>query len=182
MFESRISAEPTEKLPAWDKLHAQNFSVVLRQKDTLENAWNGIANWQTKRLNNKTKFLIRVWTITKSERKNWNACTWHEMVDLTFCGQSINWHDLSQNGLKACDRRLARLNSYIHFTIDYRKYCHVGNAAQHCRLGFQDSDFAGDLEDSKSTSVGVFVHFLEVEQLYRSAGCEEANVSVAQLC
>ena len=31
----------------------------------------------------------------------------------------------------------------------------MGNAAQHCRLGlFQDSDFAMDLEDSKSTSGG----------------------------
>ena len=31
--------------------------------------------------------------------------------------------------------------------------CHVGNTAKQCRLGlFQDSDFAGDLEDSKSTS------------------------------
>ena len=34
----------------------------------------------------------------------------------------------------------------------YPQYCHVGNTAQHCRLGlFQDSDFAGDFEDSKST-------------------------------
>ena len=31
---------------------------------------------------------------------NLNACTWHEVVDLTFYGQSTNWHDLSQNGLK----------------------------------------------------------------------------------
>ena len=32
---------------------------------------------------------------------------------------------------------------------------HVGNTAEQCRLGlFQDSDFAGDLEDSKSTSEG----------------------------
>ena len=31
-----------------------------------------------------------------------------------------------------------------------------GNTAQQYRLGlFQDSDFAGDLEDSKSTSVGL---------------------------
>ena len=43
---------------------------------------------------------------------------------------------------RACDRRLARLISYIHQTHDYRQYCHVGNTAQHCRLGlFQDSDF-----------------------------------------
>ena len=34
------------------------------------------------------------------------------------------------------------------------------NTAQHCRLGlFQDSDFAGDYEDSTSTSGGVFCIF-----------------------
>ena len=54
---------------------------------------------------------------------------------------------------QACDRRLERLISYIHHTSDYRQYCHVGNTAQHCRVGlFQDSDSAGDIEDSKSTS------------------------------
>ena len=36
----------------------------------------------------------------------------------------------------------------------------VGNTAQRCRLGlFQDSDFAGDLEDSKSTSGGTLCVF-----------------------
>ena len=56
---------------------------------------------------------------------------------------------------KACDKRLNRLISYIHHTCEYKQYCHVGNTAQQCRLGlFQDSDFAGDLEDSKSTSGG----------------------------
>ena len=55
---------------------------------------------------------------------------------------------------KACDKRLARVISYIHHTCEYRQYCYVGNTAQQCRLGlFQDSDFAGDLEDSKSTSL-----------------------------
>ena len=33
---------------------------------------------------------------------------------------------------------------------DALPYCFVGNTAQHCRLGlFQDSDFPGDLQDSK---------------------------------
>ena len=51
---------------------------------------------------------------------------------------------------KSCDKRLARLISYIHHTSEFTQYCHVGNAAQQCRLGlFQDSDFAGDLEGSK---------------------------------
>ena len=52
-----------------------------------------------------------------------------------------------------CDKRLPRLISYIHHTYESRQYCYVGNTAQQCRFGlFQDSDFAGDLEDSKSTS------------------------------
>ena len=36
----------------------------------------------------------------------------------------------------------------------------MGNIANQCRLGlFQDSDFAGDLEDSKSTSAGTLCIF-----------------------
>ena len=36
----------------------------------------------------------------------------------------------------------------------------MGNTAKQCRLGlFQDSDFAGDLEDSKSTSGGTLCFF-----------------------
>ena len=53
------------------------------------------------------------------------------------------------------DKRLNRLISYIHHTCEYKQYCYVGITAKQCRLGlFQDSDFAGDLEDSKSTSGG----------------------------
>ena len=41
-----------------------------------------------------------------------------------------------------------------------KQYCHVGNTAKQCRLGlFQDSDFAGDLEDSDSTSGGTLCIF-----------------------
>ena len=55
--------------------------------------------------------------------------------------------------IKTCHKRLSRLISYSHYTSEYKQYCHVGNTAKQCRLGlFQDSDFAGDLEDSKSTS------------------------------
>ena len=61
---------------------------------------------------------------------------------------------------KACDKRLNRLISKIHHTCEYRQYCHVGNTAKQCRLGlFQDSDFAGNLEDSKSTSGGTLCIF-----------------------
>ena len=73
---------------------------------------------------------------------------------------------------KARDKRLCRLISYIHHTCEYKQYCHVGNTAKQCRLGlFQDSDFAGDLEDSKSTSGGTLCAFWEVIRLFQSAGC-----------
>ena len=61
---------------------------------------------------------------------------------------------------KACDKRLNQLISYIHHTCEYKQYCHVGNTAKQCRLGlFQDSDFEGDLEDSKSSSGGTLYVF-----------------------
>ena len=61
---------------------------------------------------------------------------------------------------KACGKRLNRLISHIHHTCEYRQYCYMGNTAKECRLGlFQDSDFAGDLEDSKSTSGGTLCVF-----------------------
>ena len=61
---------------------------------------------------------------------------------------------------KACEKRLSRLISYIHHTCEYKQYCCVGNTAKQCRLGlFQDSDFAGDLEDSKCTSGGTLCIF-----------------------
>ena len=59
------------------------------------------------------------------------------------------------------DKRLSRLIYHIHHTCEYKQYCLVEKTAKQCKLGlFQDSDFAGDLEDSKSTSGGTFiVHF-----------------------
>ena len=66
----------------------------------------------------------------------------------------------SQKWTKACDKRLARLMSHIHHTSEYRQNCRVRNTAQQCRLVlFQDTDVAGDLEDSKSTSGGVLCFF-----------------------
>ena len=42
------------------------------------------------------------WRLVKSfsERSSWNACTWHELDDLTFCGRSTSLRDQSENGLR----------------------------------------------------------------------------------
>ena len=61
---------------------------------------------------------------------------------------------------KACDKHVNRLISNVHHTCEYIQCCHVGNTAKQCRSGlFQDSDFAGDLEDSKSTYGGTLCIF-----------------------
>ena len=60
---------------------------------------------------------------------------------------------------------------YIHHTCDYKPYCHVGNTAKQCRLGlFQDSDFAGDLEDSLLLLLE-HCAFLEAIRVFQSVGC-----------
>ena len=76
----------------------------------------------------------------------------------------------------ACDRRLARLISYIHHTKNYRQYCHVENTAQHRRLGqFQDSDIAGDVEEEESTSGGVLCIFRSRTLVPRLLDVQETN-------
>ena len=118
-------------------------------------------------------FLIFVLTITKSKRRNWktkvncqkfapilsqNACTWHELVDLTFCGQSTNWHDLSQNGLKhVTDDWHAKFPTFISRVIT------ANIVMSEMRLNIVDCGYFQIQAE--------FCAFLEVEHLYRSVGC-----------
>ena len=81
---------------------------------------------------------------------------------------------------KACDKRLNRLISYSHHTCEYKQYCQVGNTAKQCRLGlFQDSDFAGDLEDSKSTSGGTLCIFGSHTFVTNKFGCARNKHAVS---
>ena len=52
-------------------------------------------------------------------------------------------------------QRLAWLRSYMHFTKDYHRFCHVGDQVDNCKLGsFQDASFPGALQDSAFTISG----------------------------
>ena len=77
---------------------------------------------------------------------NWT--TWFSMVSEQTC--TIN-HKMDQSLWQTIMSFDLLHSSYMWL----QQYCHVRNTAKQCRLGlFQDSDFAGDLEDSKSTSGG----------------------------
>ena len=106
MFESRISAGAIEKLPGWDKPSAKTSAWSYDMEGHARKSVEGYCELAS----NNTRFPVGVWTITTLKRKNWrkkvncqkfalilyfNVCTLHE-----FCGQSINWHDLSQDGHK----------------------------------------------------------------------------------
>ena len=83
---------------------------------------------------------------------NWE--TRHSVVCQQTCKSS------HKNGLRhATDDWQDWFHSFI-YTNEFQQYCHVGNTAQQCRQGlFHDSDFVGDFEDSKSTSVEVLCIF-----------------------
>ena len=167
MFESRISAGRLEKLPFTLKifvfLHGLMTWLVMQRS-----VWNDIVSWQTRRLNNSTKVstpCIDDHHFKEEETKSVGdlsqVCSQIVLkcLYLARIGRpDILWlvNKLARSitkWTKACDKRLSRLFSYFHHTCEYKQYCHVGNIAKQCRLGlFQDSDFAGDLEDSKSTS------------------------------
>ena len=168
MFESRISAGWVEKLP-----FSQNFRISSSSYDKEGHAKKCVERY-CELANKTTQQLYKVSTPciddhhfkeeeTKSVGELSSTCS--QIVLKCLYLARIGRPDIlfSLNKLaqsitqwtKTCDKRLNRLISYIHHTCEYRQYCHVGNTAKQCRLGlFQDSDFAGDLEDSKSTSGG----------------------------
>ena len=132
------------------------------------NAWNDIESWRTKRLINFTKYLLLASIYNHFKEEEMKSvgevsqvcsqivlkCLYLARIGRPDIVWSVNKLARSiTKWTKACDKRLNRLISKIHHTCEYRQYCHVGNTAEQCRLGlFQDSDFAGDLQDSKSTS------------------------------
>ena len=139
------------------------------------NVWSDIVSWQTRRLNNSTKYLLHASMTTTFKEEEMKSvgelsqvcsqivlkCLYLARIGRPDILWSVNKLARSiTKWTKACDKRLNRLISYIHHTCEYKQYCYVGNTAKQCRLGlFQDSDFAGDLEDSKSTSGGTLCIF-----------------------
>ena len=146
--------------------HGPMIWKVMQRK-----VWCDIANWRTEQLNNYTKYqrhalttinlkkkkwdlfwrFVNMWLSNWSEMlvfgTNWNA--WYSMV----CEQICTWcHQMNQSLWQT----FSTFALFLHHTSEFKQSCLVGNTAQQCRLGlFQDSDFAGYLEDSKSTSGGL---------------------------
>ena len=173
MFESRISADGTEKLP-----HSGNFRISLWSYDLEGHAkkcvekYCELANKTTQQLYKVSTPCIDDHHFKEEELKSVGElpqvssqivlkCLYLARIGRPDILWSVNKLARSiTKWTKACDKRLNRLISYIHHTCEYKQYCYLGKTARQCRLGlFQDSDFAGDLDDSKSTSGGTLCVF-----------------------
>ena len=152
MFESRISAGATEKLLGWDKPRAKtsawSYDMEGHARKCVERQCELVKKKKTEQLCKVSCPCLDDHQIQKEELENKcelsEVCS-HIVLECLYFARigrpDILW---SVNKLarsvtiwtQACDRRLARLISFIHFTSDYRQYCRVGNAAQHCRLVF----------------------------------------------
>ena len=165
MFESRIYAGATEKLPETN---------VMEKPDA-----ETISSWSYDMEGHAKKCVHRLRICEEKQPSNFHKVATPCMDDHQFreeqngsvgelstvCSHTVlKCVYLARIGrldiIWSVNKRLTRLISYIHHTCDYSQYCYAGNTAQQCRLGlFQDSDFAGDLEDSKSTSGGILCIF-----------------------
>ena len=194
MFESRISAGGVEKLPFLQNLRISSLSydIAGHAKKCVERHCE-LANKTTQQLYKVSTPCIDDHHFKEEETKSVgelsNTCS--QIVLKCFFLARIGRPDIlwSVNKLarsitkwtKACDKRLNRLISFFHHTCEYKQYCHVGNTAKQCRLGlFQDSDFAGDLEDSKSTSGGTFVRFWKSYIRAKKLDVQETNCCFSQ--
>ena len=173
MFESRISAGGTGKLPYSEncRISSLSYDMAGHAKKCAER-YCELANKTTQQLYKVSTPCIDDRHFKEEEMKSVGElsqvcsqivlkCLYLARIGRPDILWSVNKLARSLTKCtKACDKRLNRLISYFHHTSEYKQYCHVGNTAKQCRLGlFQDSHFARDLVDSKSTSAGTLCVF-----------------------
>ena len=138
------------------------------------NVWNDIVNWRTKTTQQlckvstpciddhhfKEEELKSVGELSKICSQIVLKCLYLARIGRPDILWSVNKLARSiTKWTKACDKRLSRLISYIHHTCT-NSIVMWEILPNYAGLGlFQDSDFAGDLEDSKSTSGGTLCIF-----------------------
>ena len=179
MFESRVSAGRSEKLsyPQNLRISTWSYDMAGHAKKCVER-YCELANKTTQQLYKVSTQCIDDHHFKEEELKSVGEsskvcsqivlkCLYLARIGRPDILWSVNKLARSiTKWTKACDKRSCRLISYIHHTVSTNSIV-MRVLPKQCRLGlFQDSDFAGDLEDSKSTSGGTLCVFLEVIHLF----------------
>ena len=182
MFESRISVGTTAKNTGVEKTSRKDGRMVLRRGRTRSNM-----RWTLLRVGKQERGAVfqsfRSLPGWPSIQVGRTWISWRIITSLLKClylariGRPvILWsvNKLARGGDVTDDWQ--DWFQYTHHTNEFRQYCHVDNSAQHCRFGLlQDSDFAGELEDSTSTLWGGLV-LSEAEHLSPSVGCARSKL------
>ena len=140
MFASRISAGGTQKLPSLEspKISSRPFDMEGHAKKCVER-YCELANKTTQQLCKVSTPCVDDHQFKEEDLKSvgdWSEvcsqfvlkCLYLARIGRTDILWSVN--KLARavtERTRACDKRLARLISYIHFTSGYKQYCHVGN-------------------------------------------------------
>ena len=150
MFESRISAGATEKLPYLENLRISSWSYDMagHAKKCVER-YCELANKTTQQLYKvstpciddhhfKEEELKSVGKLSKLCSQIVLKCLYLARIGRPDILWSVNKLARSiTKWTKACDKRLNRLISYIHHTCEYKQYCYVlqNNADWRCFMG-----------------------------------------------
>ena len=138
MFESRISAGGTEKLPYSDNVRISSLSYDMEghAKKCVER-YCGLANKTTQQLYKVSTPCIDDHHCKEEELKSVGElsqvcsqfvlkCLYLARIGRPDILWSVNKLARSiTKWTKACDKRLNRLISYIHHTCEYKQYCYV---------------------------------------------------------
>ena len=134
--------------------HAREICVFLRGptiwKVMPRNVWSDNVSQQTRRLDNSTKYQLHAfddYLFFEEELKSVGElskvcsqivlkCLYLARIGRPDILRSVNKLARSiKKWTKACDKRICRLISYIHDTIEHKHFCHVGNTAKTMQVG-----------------------------------------------
>ena len=148
MFESRIPAGATEKLPCSENLRISSlFHDMEGHAKKCVERYCELANKTTQQLYKvstpciddhhfKEEELKFVGELSKVCSQIVLECFYLARIGRLDTLWSVN--KLARSITKwtnTCDKRLNRLISYIHHTCEYTQYCHVGNTTKQMQIG-----------------------------------------------
>ena len=184
MFESRISAGATEKLPCSEniRISAWSYEMEGHARKCVER-YCELASRTTQQLYKvstpciddhyfKEEELKSVGELSKVCSQIVLKCLYLARIGRPDIPWSVKKLARSTTKwTKACDRRLYCLISYIHHTCDYKHY--VGNTAKQPRLGlFFKTPILQEIFRIQNLHQVEHYAFLKVIHLFQSVGCE----------
>ena len=183
MFESRISAGATEKLPCSEHLCISwSYDMAGHAKKCVER-YCELANKTTQQLYKVSTPCIDDHHFKEEERKSLGElsqvcsqivlkCLYLARIGRPDILWSVNKLARSiTKWTKACDKRLSRLISYIHHTCDYKQYVMWETLPNNADWDFSKTPILQEILRTRHLLQMEHYAFSEVIRLFQSAGC-----------